>query len=820
MSYDDTVREEIRQALFEMQQYFSDRVAPMMVADSIELLVKQPPELAAAQIQGWAAAQYRGTQEGLSLIDYYFHALKKLHLMGALQLLPKATLRKYLEDLEKLMIARAPEEDREVLKSNLAGLGRPEADLVSPPQVLHPQGAGSSPLRAGGAFSEEAARGLKRFSLLIERLQSSMKGAAGHGTGAAAGGGGLMSQIVATAALSSRTPGDLDQFLARLREAGVEAGTDRIFKELGRSLPGWALPASAVADGGAPSSGPALEAMQRLITLTNDRAEGAKRFREMVLAAIEQFNQGAIGPAVTMFDLADRLVAEKKVDPQVIESIRNRAHESLNVDEMRKLTERPDRHPLLRKVLTFFPALRPNGLLDDLNGEQKRERRHFLLILLEAHGPAARAAALKRLEGAAPGDVGQAWYYTRNLLHLLRRIPRPQDAPVENEMDLVARFSSRDQPLPVTREAIGVLGQTKHRKSERALIVRLAEYEATLLSERHPPEDPQETRTILDQILSALARFGTPTACRAVLDHALGGNPQLGDTMARLADLGEQDLSGDREAVDRLLESLRSQMPRKIFGFAFKKRHENLLHLIEALSGTPASAVRQVFAEIVQGFPGEQVAEAAGAALAGFDPARRPPETGSASLSGDLDLFGLPNLMQNLADSKVTGVLTLTGAEGRIIGTLNLHAGKIQSCQMGHLQGEDAVFQLFEKPVPATFALRRASEPQTGGNAPEVVGEVTALLLEGMRRYDEFRQACAIVPDDMRLASTGRKPTPLEDENDQVLIRTLWSKAFSGATPSRCEEEIAADSYRIRRLLAHWLEGGALQPAAGEQVKA
>jgi hypothetical protein len=80
------------------------------------------------------------------------------------------------------------------------------------------------------------------------------------------------------------------------------------------------------------------------------------------------------------------------------------------------------------------------------------------------------------------------------------------------------------------------------------------------------------------------------------------------------------------------------------------------------------------------------------------------------------------------------------------------------------------------------------------------------------RRHDEFNQARALVPDDLALRAGDAKPQPLADESDIELTRAVWSKASAGVTPDTCESLLHVDSYRIRRLYAHWLENRALQP--------
>ena len=90
--------------------------------------------------------------------------------------------------------------------------------------------------------------------------------------------------------------------------------------------------------------------------------------------------------------------------------------------------------------------------------------------------------------------------------------------------------------------------------------------------------------------------------------------------------------------------------------------------------------------------------------------------------------------------------------------------------------------------------------------------EVLPAILEALRRHDEFQHARVLIPDECSLAPTGDKPTRAENETDPAFMKTVWQKAASGATPNACEAEMPVDSYRIRRLYAHWVEEGALVP--------
>jgi len=121
----------------------------------------------------------------------------------------------------------------------------------------------------------------------------------------------------------------------------------------------------------------------------------------------------------------------------------------------------------------------------------------------------------------------------------------------------------------------------------------------------------------------------------------------------------------------------------------------------------------------------------------------------------------------------------------------------------------EAFYQMLERPRPGSFLFVRqdsVADAKTGMNK-----EVLPLTLEGMRRYDEFQQAVALVPDDAALKATDTRPTPPPDEKDGILVKDLWTRVLSSATPRQCETDLKADSYRIRRALAHWVEEGALR---------
>ena len=809
---------ELREALYELQQYLSDRLAPLMVADSLGMLVTLPPHLAAAEIQAWISAQYHGAGAKVPVSDYLFHALRKIHVVGDFRLIPEAALSSYLEELKVLLMEFCPEEDRELLRTNLARLGESAGGPPAPVEILHRQpggevgGIAAAPLAVTSAepavpVSAEIARGMRRFTLLLDRLARSPLPA---GPSAPDARRELLSEAVAQAAQSASSGQEMDQYLDKLRQTGVAAHTDQLFRALGDSLPGWSVPLPA--GGAAAMTGPA-EAMYRVVALSPGYEEAARRFRDLVQAAVHQFNEGLLTRAATMFGVASRLVAEKKVGQPVADAVQKSSNDVLNVERLRKFAESPDRHPLLRSVMGFYARLTPQGLLHDLREEERRDRRRLLLALLEVHGAGGRAAAMESLETSLAGGAKEADpYYQRNLIYLLRQLPRPAEAPVEDEIDLMTRAAPVGAAALVLKEAILALGRIHHDRSEVALVAYLRAFEGMALKPETAAYDSTEVWALLDRTASSLATLGTRGTLLAVLEHGLKTQPELGDTRVRLMELGSHDLRSHPALAMKLVSVLKAELPKSVMGIVIKKGADAVRPLVAALAGTPSAEVQTLLSDVAARFSAEPLGQAAAKALAaqrapgGSRPASAP------SLSGDLELFGLPNLLQNLADNRTTGSLTLFTGDRTIASVLNLEGGRLRSCQTGVLRGKEAFYHLCERPFPGTFALasHRDAKPES---SPDPALDLVPLILEGLRRHDELRQASALVADEARLQGTGAARTPLEGETNEALVETVWTLAAAGTPPRQCESEVPVDAYRVRRLLAHWVEEGALAVA-------
>lgn len=842
-----------------LARYLSDEIPPMLVTEDVEASMTAPAALLQTT-RTWVVSQLTGSS-GRRMSDYVFHAVKKLHLLAELELVDRAQMAAVLREIVPQLIADCPSGEQQVLVDSIGRIGREEAVLSTPLEYIHRpggggartdeagrstgQGAGASspppatppaPERSAAAV-EGLSRGLTRLHVLLDRFEAlddaPAERAAGPGGSSDAGAGpssrpgvrssvsaaaqaALLGEIVDRLAREATSPSTFASQLDLLGGTGVNVSPSALVRQLGRGLPDWVPP---VGPGGDITRTAApLRAIRNVVALSRGSDQAMLRFGELVGVAVEEFNGGSLGRAATLLELASKMIAEGEVDAAVVRSVTGEAFSSLDQERLRVEAETDDTHPMLRRVVTFFPQLAAEELLLQLEVEGKRERRKFLIEMLRVHGQPARSLALKALEDSVAGERPLSWYVERNMIHVLRRVTRRDDDDPGREIGVLTRSSELEGPLPLVREALAGLGSIRHPDADALLVARVGEVERALLGQQELPHDGDDLRGLLDRLIASLVGRTSAEARRCVVEHGLRRKAALGDCAGRMAVLGRYDLSDEPTLVGRILDAIQAELPVQVLGVtvASKKRGEAIRNLLESLRGTDSEDVRQALEVVASGYRGQSFAVRAEEILGSLGAPQAPAEEAedgpsAASMAGDLELFGLPNLLQNLADNRLTGHLQLESAGGGAFGEVSFDAGSVVSAACGRLRGEVALYRMLERPEPGRFTFtRRHLQP---GEARGTPLPVVPVLLEGMRRYDELARAVAVVPDEMRLEPVSAGPPAVDDEEDHGLARAVWAAMTAGRSAAECETVGEVDPFRVRRLLERWFESGAAAPA-------
>jgi hypothetical protein len=767
-------------AAFEFQRYLSDHVAPLMIEEEFGILLRHPPAALVGATVHWMA-ESGPPRSAAGTADQIVHAVRKIALMGEFDLVPRAALGAFLNDYCREILKACPASERSRLVEIFATL---IGSLTSSVPL--------SPPRTPVAMQAATAR---RMEVFLDQLETESPGERRDE---------VASEFMATAALESSSREELDATLAPLKGVGIDPTTENVLNSIARSLPGWGALEMPV---GAPPRRERLGAMRQIVTLGEDAEEVAKRFREMVHAAIARFNQGDVGRAQSILVVAQQMAAEERVQAPYVENLRNAA-DYLDMNNLRATAEKPESHPALRTIMSFFHGLSPDGLLKALRGEADENRRHDLSALIEVHGAAARARTLDLLDGPeATTDAPLA----ASALRILRRIPPPSDGSAAAEMEVVLRYATKGTDPLVATQAIYCLGQAQDERAQRALVGLLRVYEGLLARPAAlPPRiSADDISSLADRTCDALARQSSALCLRALVDHGTKTQPELGDCAKRLAEGAHADFSNHPDLMARLIDGLRAELPRGVLGLRLRKELGRSSSFVRALSGTTSPKVKALFQEIVRKHGDEEYGSLAAEALEVFAARARPTEAAASTFAGDLSFFGLPMLLQTLAQGGMTGVLTLIDGAGAPASKLWLLEGRLRLASFGRLTGEDALYELLIRPFPGTFAfVHRKDAPGAGALDPP--RELMGLIFEGVRRHDEWKRSAAVVGDDVRFAATGDDRQITTDEPADF-VEALWAMASTGSTARECEAHFAVDSHRIRKLLASWVEVDALK---------
>jgi len=845
-------RNEVREALDELDQYLADAVPPLLVADSVRLLMLSPARVLAQHLVSWATAAAKSDPGELG--EPLTKALTRIYQLARLQLLPKKEMKVFLSEFGPILVNVCPADARGKVRSAIAQLlaGGPEPvrdSRTSDSELSSPETGGRE--QELSAFSDGLARRLvplleQMARTLIQEPKTSSSSASQE----------VVSQLLAAVTRTADNPQQLDERLDKLKTMGLNADVPSVLRTLGGSVPDWAVvpapPPLPSAAPSAPGETPAkverpinysdtrLRAMQRIVELSKAPEESLERFDQMLQTAIEQFNRGASGRAVSILESARQLVLQERIPSIQANPLWDKAAGKIQWHRFEASVPDPVQHELLHRFLSFFPVLSPLNLLNDLRRREEKAGRRILISLLQVHGESARADIWKRLEYLLEEELEPDWEYTRDLVGVLGSIPPPDSTAPAEEVRLLARIAALPAPLPTFRELVRYATQIKVEQATE-LLMKLLEPPAPAAAGRRAAlqnEPGLQWSLAFEQILTRLAQSETASVRRLILKYCVDEYGSTGISTAPLAGLGGRDLATEPDTVARLLRLLRLHLPSRWISWIRKPADYPLLDLVKALSGTSSAQVRSVLALIARRFSTRSFGVAAATALG------RKPETvpsgekavlaaggaGAAALGsdillleGELHSFNLPTLIQHLGASGATGILELLNSAEFLEGKATFVRGQLFHCQAGLLRGKEALYALLEKPVFGRFRLIGAAANEPGLTSPE--GQpagplpVVPTLLEGMKRYDEYQQLRLLVPDDTVLTPTGERPGRPEGEDDSEFVRQVWAEVVFGKTAAQCEASIATDPYRIRRLLAYWLADGVLREVSSANIR-
>jgi CRP-like cAMP-binding protein len=177
-------------------------------------------------------------------------------------------------------------------------------------------------------------------------------------------------------------------------------------------------------------------------------------------------------------------------------------------------------------------------------------------------------------------------------------------------------------------------------------------------------------------------------------------------------------------------------------------------------------------------------------------------------LSGNLEYFDFPTIIQTLATSERTGTLTITDHFEEVFAMLHFEGGKILYATLGHLRGEEAFYQLSQSPVQNAFTFKGGLSPAEFEGEVEIGTTTMGLLMEAAHQQDELKVLKTTYTDPNRVFRPQTRALSWDDEETRSLAQEIWTHLHRGETIAQMAREIPTCEYRIYKVLSIMDEKG------------
>ncbi|MBW2058717.1 MAG: cyclic nucleotide-binding domain-containing protein [Deltaproteobacteria bacterium] len=176
-------------------------------------------------------------------------------------------------------------------------------------------------------------------------------------------------------------------------------------------------------------------------------------------------------------------------------------------------------------------------------------------------------------------------------------------------------------------------------------------------------------------------------------------------------------------------------------------------------------------------------------------------------LSGSLEYFDSSTLIQTLADSDRTGLLTIMDGQKETVAEIYIEGGEVCSARMGHLAGTEAFYQLFQSEEGKSFTFKVGAIKEVSPIA-RIPHRTIAVLLEANRLQDELNRLKQRIPDAERIFLPKVRELSWKDEGTFPLAKEIWALICQGKPLSHILQKVPVSHYSIYRIVAEMLDQG------------
>jgi CRP-like cAMP-binding protein len=176
-------------------------------------------------------------------------------------------------------------------------------------------------------------------------------------------------------------------------------------------------------------------------------------------------------------------------------------------------------------------------------------------------------------------------------------------------------------------------------------------------------------------------------------------------------------------------------------------------------------------------------------------------------LSGSLAYFDPSTLIQTLAHTDRTGLLTIMDRYDEIMAEIYIEEGEVWSARLGHLKGDEAFYQLFQSFSAKAFTFK-VGEFDRMKEEERIPHRTIALLLEANRLHDELNKLRQRISDADKIFLPRAREFSWKDEATVPLAKEIWDLIHQGKPLAYILEKAPVSHYSVYKIVSQMLDQG------------
>jgi CRP-like cAMP-binding protein len=176
-------------------------------------------------------------------------------------------------------------------------------------------------------------------------------------------------------------------------------------------------------------------------------------------------------------------------------------------------------------------------------------------------------------------------------------------------------------------------------------------------------------------------------------------------------------------------------------------------------------------------------------------------------LSGSLEYFDPSILIQTLAHTDRTGLLTIVDRKDEVLGQIYVEEGEVCSVQLGHLTGAEAFYQLFQSCDGKAFVFR-VGEFDEMRKQERIPHSTIGLLVEANRLKDELDEMREDISDVETTFLPKVRKLSWEDEATAPLAEEIWDLIQQKKSLTYMLQHVPVSHYSVYKIISQMLDQG------------